>query len=124
VQQLKPLSRREIAATLGVHESTVSRATTHKFMLTPRGLHELKYFFTPGLAALGEGEAHAAEAVRARIRQLIEAEAPDAVLSDDGLVALLHREGIQVARRTVAKYRESMRIPSSFERRRAGSLRN
>ncbi len=123
VHHLKPLARREIAVALGVHESTVSRAVVHKFMLTPRGLHELKYFFTSAILGREGSRSHAAEAVRARIRQLIEAERPDAILSDDGLAELLRGEGIQLARRTVAKYRESMRIPSSFRRRRSGSLR-
>jgi RNA polymerase sigma-54 factor len=102
-----------------MHESTVSRVTSNKYMETPRGLFELKYFFTSRLAAAnGAGEAHSSEAVRHRIRQLIEAEAPSAVLSDDRIVDQLKREGIEIARRTVAKYREALRIPSSVQRRR------
>jgi RNA polymerase sigma-54 factor len=87
-------------------------------MATPRGTFELKYFFTAALAAANGGEAHSAEAVRYRIRQLIDAEPADAVLSDDEIVAVLNAAGIEIARRTVAKYREALRIPSSVERRR------
>jgi RNA polymerase sigma-54 factor len=122
VAHLKPLVRREIAATVELHESTVSRAATGKFMATPRGIFELRYFFGAGLADTTGGDTHAAEAVRSRLRALIEAEAPEAVLSDDALVALLRREGIEIARRTVAKYRESMKISSSTQRRREKSL--
>ncbi len=87
-------------------------------MATPRGIFELKYFFTSSIASAGDGEAHSSEAVRHRIKTLIDAERPDAILSDDKLVELLAREGIEIARRTVAKYRESMRISSSVQRRR------
>ena len=87
-------------------------------MMTPRGLFELRYFFTAALAAADGGEAHSAEAVRERIRRLIEAEDAGNVLSDDALVAALREDGIEVARRTVAKYREAMNIPSSVQRRR------
>jgi RNA polymerase sigma-54 factor len=123
VQHLKPLIRRDIAAAIGMHESTVSRVTTNKFLATPRGVYELKYFFSASLANADGGDAHSAEAVRSRIKQLIDAETPDAILSDDRLVELLHREGITIARRTVAKYRESLRIPSSVQRRRDKALR-
>ena len=98
--------------------STVSRVTANKYMATSRGIFELKYFFTASIAAADGGEAHSAEAVRHRIRQMIEAESPQAVLSDDTIVEQLREAGIEIARRTVAKYREAMRIPSSVQRRR------
>jgi RNA polymerase sigma-54 factor len=122
VQHLKPLVRRDIADAIGMHESTVSRVTTGKFMATPRGIFELRYFFTASIASSEGGDAHSAEAVRSRIRKIIEAESSDAVLSDDTIVNMLRRQGIDIARRTVAKYRESLRIPSSVERRRERSL--
>lgn len=117
VSKLKPLNLRVVGEAIGVHESTVSRATAHKFIQTPRGLFEMKYFFTAAIASADSGEAHSAEAVRQRIRQMIEEEGPDDVLSDDGIVGRLRKAGIVVARRTVAKYRDSLRIPSSVERR-------
>ncbi len=101
-----------------MHESTVSRVTANKYMATTRGIFELKYFFTSAIAAADGGDSHSAEAVRHRIRQLIDAEPADAVLSDDAIVTALRSAGIDIARRTVAKYRESMRIPSSVDRRR------
>ncbi|WP_119460871.1 RNA polymerase factor sigma-54 [Rhodospirillaceae bacterium SYSU D60014] len=123
VQHLKPLIRRDIATAIGMHESTVSRVTTNKYLATPRGVYELKYFFTASLAHANGGDAHSAEAVRSRIKHLIETETADAILSDDRLVELLHGDGITIARRTVAKYRESLRIPSSVQRRRDKTLR-
>jgi RNA polymerase sigma-54 factor len=87
-------------------------------MLTPRGVFELRYFFTGAIAASGGGDAHSSEAVRDRIRQMIEEEAPMAVLSDDDIVEVLKKGGVDIARRTVAKYREGMNIPSSVQRRR------
>ena len=101
-----------------MHESTVSRVTSNKAIGTSRGTFEMKYFFTAAIAGAAGAEAHSSEAVRHRIRQLVDAEAPDDVLSDDALVQKLKDEGIDIARRTVAKYRESLRIPSSVERRR------
>ncbi|MBV9863054.1 MAG: RNA polymerase factor sigma-54 [Alphaproteobacteria bacterium] len=118
VQSLRPLILRDIADAIGMHESTVSRVTTNKYMATPRGLFELKYFFTSAIAASRGGDAHSAEAVRFRIRHLIEREAVAETLSDERIVELLQRDGIDIARRTVAKYRESMHIPSSVQRRR------
>jgi len=118
VQHLKPLNLKTVADAIGMHESTVSRVTANKYMATSRGIFELKYFFTSSIAASDGGEAHSAEAVRHRIRQLIDAEAPRAVLSDDTIVEKLKEAGIDIARRTVAKYREAMRIPSSVQRRR------
>jgi RNA polymerase sigma-54 factor len=118
VQHLRPLNLRTIADAIRMHESTVSRVTANKYMATNRGIFELKYFFTSAIAAADGGEAHSAEAVRHRIRQLINDEAPAHVLSDDTIVEKLRAAGIDIARRTVAKYREAMRIPSSVQRRR------
>jgi RNA polymerase sigma-54 factor len=118
VRCLKPLSLRDVAETIGMHESTVSRVTSNKYMETPRGLFELKYFFTSSIPAAGMGDAHSSEAVRHRIKELIDNEPPKNVLSDDKIVELLRRQGVDIARRTVAKYRELMRIPSSVQRRR------
>ena len=118
VQHLRPLNLRTVADAIGMHESTVSRVTANKFMATTRGIFELKYFFTSAIASADGGDAHSAEAVRYRIRQLIDAENPGNVLSDDTLVEQLREAGIDIARRTVAKYREAMRIPSSVQRRR------
>lgn len=117
ISHLRPLILRDIASAVELHESTVSRVTAHKYMATPRGTFELKYFFTTAIAGTS-GESHSAEAIRHRIRALIEAERPDAILSDDALVAALRREGVDIARRTVAKYREALRIPGSVQRRR------
>ena len=118
VQFLKPLNLKTIADVIGMHESTVSRVTANKYMATSRGVFELKYFFTSSISASDGGEAHSAEAVRHRIKQLIDAESPSDVLSDDTIVEKLKEAGIDIARRTVAKYREAMRIPSSVQRRR------
>ncbi|HZK89851.1 MAG TPA: RNA polymerase factor sigma-54 [Stellaceae bacterium] len=118
VQSLRPLILRDIADAIGMHESTVSRVTTNKYIATPRGLFELKYFFTSSIAASRGGEAHSAEAVRFRIRHLIDREVLDSTLSDERIVELLQADGVDIARRTVAKYREAMRIPSSVQRRR------
>jgi RNA polymerase sigma-54 factor len=105
-----------------MHESTVSRVTSNKYMATPRGIFELKYFFTSAIASAGDGEAHSSEAVRHRIKQMIEAESARSVLSDDKIVDRLKHDGVDIARRTVAKYREAMRIPSSVHRRREKRL--
>jgi RNA polymerase sigma-54 factor len=118
VQHLRPLNLKTVADAIGMHESTVSRVTANKYMATSRGIFELKYFFTSSIAAADGGEAHSAEAVRHRIRQLIDDESAEDVLSDDTIVEKLHGAGIDIARRTVAKYREAMRIPSSVQRRR------
>jgi RNA polymerase sigma-54 factor len=118
VQHLRPLNLKTVADAIGMHESTVSRVTANKYMATSRGIFELKYFFTSSIAASDGGEAHSAEAVRHRIRQLIDAETAIEVLSDDTIVDKLREVGIDIARRTVAKYREAMRIPSSVQRRR------
>ncbi|MFQ5955469.1 MAG: RNA polymerase factor sigma-54 [Kiloniellales bacterium] len=117
VRDLKPLVLREVAEAIEMHESTISRVTSNKYMATPRGVYELKYFFSSAIASAGGGDAHSAEAVRFRIKALIDAEAPDRVLSDDRIVDILRADGIDIARRTVAKYREAMRIPASVRRR-------
>jgi RNA polymerase sigma-54 factor len=118
VQHLRPLNLKTVADAIAMHESTVSRVTANKYMATSRGVFELKYFFTPAIASADGGEAHSAEAVRHRIRQLIDGEPAGQVLSDDAIVEKLRAAGIEIARRTVAKYREAMRIPSSVQRRR------
>jgi RNA polymerase sigma-54 factor len=122
VQHLRPLNLKTVADAIEMHESTVSRVTANKYMATSRGIFELKYFFTSAIAAADGGEAHSAEAVRHRIKQLIDAESPQDVLSDDTIVERLRIAGIDIARRTVAKYREAMRIPSSVQRRREKQL--
>ena len=118
VEHLRPLNLRTVADAIGMHESTVSRVTSNKYVATPRGIFEMKYFFTASIAATRGGEAHSAEAVRFRIKQMIDLETPTDVLSDDAIVQKLRDSGIDIARRTVAKYREGLRIPSSVERRR------
>ena len=118
VAHLRPLNLKAVADAIQMHESTVSRVTANKYMATNRGIFELKYFFTASIASADGGEAHSAESVRHRIRQMIDAEAPNDVLSDDTLVERLRAEGVDIARRTVAKYREALRIPSSVQRRR------
>jgi RNA polymerase sigma-54 factor len=118
VEHLRPLNLKTIADAIGMHESTVSRVTSNKYMACSRGLFELKYFFTASIPARSGGESHSAEAVRFRIKQLIEQERVDEVLSDDAIVVRLKEANVDIARRTVAKYRESLRIPSSVERRR------
>ncbi len=118
VQHLRPLNLKTVADAIEMHESTVSRVTSNKYMATPRGIFELKYFFTTAIASSDlDGDAHSAEAVRHRIKELIGAEG-EGVLSDDTIVERLKSSGIEIARRTVAKYRESLNIPSSVQRRR------
>ena len=118
VQQLRPLNLKTVADAIEMHESTVSRVTSNKYMQTPRGIYELKYFFTTAIGSAAGGEAHSAESVRHRLRELIERETKANILSDDTLVDMLKAEGVDIARRTVAKYRESLGIPSSVQRRR------
>ena len=121
VRNLKPLTLREVAAAVEVHESTVSRVTSNKYLLCERGLFELKYFFGSGVGADEAGEGGAsAEAVKSAIGKLIAAETE--ILSDDTLVDLLKAEGFDLARRTVAKYREAMGIGSSIQRRRQRAM--
>jgi RNA polymerase sigma-54 factor len=118
IQHLKPLNLKTIAEAISMHESTVSRVTANKYVATPRGIFEMKYFFTSSIASSSGGAAHSAEAVRHRIKELIDAERPNAVLSDDNIVDILKGQGVDIARRTVAKYREALNIPSSVQRRR------
>ena len=120
ISHLQPLTLREVAEAIGMHESTVSRVTSNKYVDTGRGVFALKYFFNVSLGE--EGAAHSAKAVRFRIKNLIDEEPPEAVLSDDRIARVLQAEGVSIARRTVAKYREAMRIPSSARRRREKSL--
>ena len=124
VRHLRPLNLRNVADAIGMHESTVSRVTSNKYMMTPRGVFELRYFFTASIAAASGGDSHSSEAVRDRIRQMIDEERSEDVLSDDAIVGSLKAEGIEIARRTVAKYREGMNIPSSVRRRRENRAMN
>ena len=120
VEHLRPLNLKNVADAISMHESTVSRVTSNKYIATPRGVFEMKFFFTASIASSDGGEAYSAEAVRHKIRTLIDAERAgrEGVLSDDRIVEILKEAGVDIARRTVAKYREAMRIPSSVERRR------
>lgn len=122
VSHLRPLTLRQIAEVIGMHESTVSRVTSNKYLSCARGIFELKYFFTSSIAAADGGDAVSAEAVKNAIRSLISAEDAKAILSDDTLVDLLKAQGFDLARRTVAKYREAMGIGSSVQRRRQKAL--
>ena len=123
VSHLRPLTLREVAEKIEMHESTVSRVTSNKYLHCERGCFELKYFFTSGVAS-SDGEGASSEAIKARIRALIDAEDPKKVLSDQKLMDLLNAEGFDLARRTVAKYREAIGLGSSAERRRAKKLDN
>jgi len=118
VSHMRPLILRDVAEAVSVHESTVSRVTSNKYMASPRGIFELKYFFSSSLSSADGGTAHSAEAVRFRIKRLCDAESADNVLSDDDIAGMLRADGIDIARRTVAKYREALNIPSSIRRRR------
>ncbi len=122
VAHLRPMTLRQVAEAIEMHESTVSRVTSNKYLSCARGLFELKYFFTSAIQAADGGDAVSAEAVKNAIRQLIAAEDPKAILSDDTLVDMLREKGFDIARRTVAKYREAMGIGSSVQRRRQKAL--
>ena len=122
VEFLRPLTLRDVAEVVGVHESTVSRVTANKYLGMSRGIFELKYFFNSAIGQNDDGESRSAESIRFRIRSLIDQEPPGAVLSDDRIVEILREEGVDIARRTVAKYRDAMRIPSSVQRRREKAL--
>ncbi len=122
VAHLRPLTLRAVAEAIGMHESTVSRVTSNKYLSCDRGLFELKYFFTSGIQSADGGDAVSAEAVKSHIKSLIAAEETGAILSDDQLVDLLRAKGFDIARRTVAKYRESMGIGSSVQRRRQKAI--
>ncbi len=118
ITSLKPLNLRDIADVIEMHESTVSRVTSNKYIETPRGIFELKYFFTTAIASTDGVTEFSAEAIRFLIREMIDAESVDNILSDDSIVDELRSREIEIARRTVAKYRESLKIPSSVQRRR------
>jgi RNA polymerase sigma-54 factor len=118
VSHLKPFNLKMIAEAIKMHESTVSRVTANKYMLTPRGVFDLRFFFTQSIADTGGGDSHSASAVRDQIQKMIAAESAANVLSDDQIVEALKEAGVELARRTVAKYRESMNIQSSVQRRR------
>lgn len=122
VAQLRPLTLRTVAETIGMHESTVSRVTSNKYLSCDRGLFELKYFFKSGVQSSDGGDAASSEAVKSRIRALITMEDPDRILSDDQLVDMLKGEGFDIARRTVAKYREAIGLGSSVQRRRQKAI--
>ena len=122
VSHLRPLTLRQIADAIEMHESTVSRVTSNKYLSCARGLFELKYFFTSAIQSADGGDAVSAEAVKSAIRALIQAEDPKKILSDDTLVEMLNSKGFDIARRTVAKYREAMGIGSSVQRRRQKAL--
>lgn len=117
IEFLQPLTLKDIAEIIQMHESTVSRVTTNKYIGTPRGIFELKFFFSTALGGEDGGTTHSAEAVKARIKNMIDAEDPNKILSDDSIVEMLKSDGIDIARRTVAKYREGMHIASSVQRR-------
>jgi RNA polymerase sigma-54 factor len=116
IEYLTPMTLKDVAETIAMHESTVSRVTTGKYIGTPRGIFELKFFFTTAIAGT-DGSSHSAESVKVKIKTMIDAEDLDHVLSDDAIAEQLQKDGIDLARRTVAKYREAMHIPSSSERR-------
>ncbi|MBO6827454.1 MAG: RNA polymerase factor sigma-54 [Sneathiella sp.] len=118
ITHLKPLNLKTIADAIEMHESTVSRVTSNKYVACPRGTFELKYFFTSAIGSTGGGDVHSAEAVKHRLKQMVDAESPTAILSDDKIVELMKKDGIDIARRTVAKYRDALNIPSSVQRRR------
>jgi RNA polymerase sigma-54 factor len=120
---LKPMTLMSVAEAIGMHESTVSRVTATKFIATPRGTFEMRFFFTVAIASANGGDAHSAESVKHRIKLLIDAESQGKVMSDDDIAAVLKKEGIDLARRTVAKYREALGLPSSIQRRREMNAR-
>ena len=122
VTHLRPLTLKAIADEVSLHESTISRVTSNKYLSCPRGTFELKYFFTSAIQSADGGEAASAEAVKSHIRQLISEEKPNAILSDDTLVDLLREKGFDIARRTVAKYREAIGLGSSVQRRRQKAM--
>ena len=121
VSELRPLTLREVAEQIDMHESTVSRVTSNKYLHCDRGCFELKYFFSSGVAS-SDGEGASSEAIKARIKALTDGEDPKKVLSDQKLADMLNEEGFDLARRTVAKYREAIGIGSSAQRRRAKKL--
>lgn len=117
IEFLQPLTLKDVAERVDMHESTISRVTNNKYIGTPRGIFELKYFFSTAIGG-SDGQVYSAESIRAQIKELIEGEDPENILSDDKIVEILNKNGIEIARRTVAKYRETLHIPSSAQRRR------
>jgi RNA polymerase sigma-54 factor len=117
IEYLKPLVLRDVAEDIGMHESTISRVTTNKYMQTPQGLYELKYFFNSGISTT-DGDFIASESVKNKIKEILENEDPRKPYSDQKLAELLSDNQISIARRTVTKYREMLRIGSSSERKR------
>jgi RNA polymerase sigma-54 factor len=122
VKSLRPLNLRAIADAISMHESTVSRVTSNKYMATPRGTFEMRYFFTAAISSAEGGDSHSAEAVRHRIKEMVDREPPGGALSDTEIVDRLRQDGIDIARRTVAKYRDALGIPSSVQRQREHRL--
>ena len=120
IEFLRPLTLKDIAEAIAMHESTVSRVTNNKYIGTPRGIFELKYFFSTALVS-ADGTAHSAESIKVRVKSMIDAEKADNILSDDAIVEALQKDGIDIARRTVAKYRDMLNIPSSVQRRKQKS---
>jgi RNA polymerase sigma-54 factor len=116
IEHLRPMVLRQVAEDIGMHESTISRVVSNKYMYTPRGLFPMKYFFHSGVDS-ARGENVSSMVVKERIRKVVEAEDPERPLSDSKIMRLLQKEGIRLARRTVAKYREEMLIPSSDKRK-------
>jgi RNA polymerase sigma-54 factor len=122
VKALRPLNLKVIADAISMHESTVSRVTSNKYIATPRGTFEMKYFFTAAISSAEGGDSHSAEAVRHRIKEMVDREPPGGALSDTEIVDRLRQDGIDIARRTVAKYRDALGIPSSVQRQREHRL--
>ncbi|NDW04487.1 RNA polymerase factor sigma-54 [Jiella pacifica] len=120
---LKPMTLMSVAEAIGMHESTVSRVTAQKYIATPRGTFEMRFFFTVAIASANGGDAHSAQSVKHRIKMLVDSESVHKVMSDDDIAAILKKEGIDLARRTVAKYREALGIASSIQRRREMNAR-
>ena len=118
VEHLRPLNLKTVADAIKMHESTISRVTSNKYLVCDQGLFELKYFFSSSISSTDGEEGHSAETVKHKIKQLVNNEDPKKILSDDRIVELLQETGIEIARRTVAKYRDALRIPSSVQRRR------
>ena len=118
LEYLKPMVLKDIAEKIEMHESTVSRVTTGKYIGTPRGLFELKFFFSSGVGSTDGGMSHSSSSIKAKIGKLIEEEKPEKILSDEAIAKILKEEGVDIARRTVAKYREALGLPTSAQRKR------
>ena len=116
IEHLRPLVLRDVANDIGMHESTVSRVVNNKYMHTPQGVFEMKYFFHSGISSV-YGESVSSVTIKQRIRKIIEEENPDKPLSDSRIVRLLQNAGLVLARRTIAKYREELKIPTSSQRK-------